>query len=155
VANKEYIERIKQGIFHLRKSNAQHVGSVPVAEVFQGRTIWKGEVEVFDLSGHPKVKRSYARTHGEPEEFMTSLELPPVTDAQSAVKLASLIKSKRRGQNDGGKFPIRCLPRWGWTKNKRKHKLNHVRELTHGLDQISEPGHHIGNSPVILEIGCR
>src|SRR5664280_526102 len=30
--------------------------------------------------------------------------------------------------------------RWGWTKNKRKHKLNHVPGLTHGLDQKSEPG---------------
>jgi len=28
--------------------------------------------------------------------------------------------------------------RWGWTKNKRKHKLNHVSGLTHGLDQKSE-----------------
>src|ERR1035437_2577747 len=31
--------------------------------------------------------------------------------------------------------------RWGWTKNKQKHKLNHVPGLTHGLDQKSEPGH--------------
>ena len=31
--------------------------------------------------------------------------------------------------------------RGGWTKNKRKHKLNPVPELTHGLDQKSEPGH--------------
>src|ERR1035437_6098381 len=30
--------------------------------------------------------------------------------------------------------------RWGWTKNKQKHKLNHVPGLTHGLDQKSEPG---------------
>src|ERR1017187_8628311 len=31
--------------------------------------------------------------------------------------------------------------RWGWTKNKQKHKLNHVPGLTHGLNQKSEPGH--------------
>src|SRR5208283_4281164 len=30
--------------------------------------------------------------------------------------------------------------RWGWTKNKQKHKLNHVSGLTHGLEQKSEPG---------------
>ena len=29
----------------------------------------------------------------------------------------------------------------GWTKNKQKHKLNHVPGLTHGLDQKSEAGH--------------
>ena len=33
--------------------------------------------------------------------------------------------------------PVRS---WGWTKNKQKHKLNHVPGLTHGLDQKSEPG---------------
>src|ERR1035437_3672262 len=31
--------------------------------------------------------------------------------------------------------------RRGWTKNKKKRKLNHVLGLTHGLDQKSEPGH--------------
>jgi transposase len=31
--------------------------------------------------------------------------------------------------------------RWGWTKNKQKHKLKHVPGLTHGLDQKSEAGH--------------
>jgi len=30
--------------------------------------------------------------------------------------------------------------RWGWTKNKQKHKLNPVPGLTHELDQKSEPG---------------
>src|SRR5450756_1006891 len=30
--------------------------------------------------------------------------------------------------------------RWGGTKNKQKHKLNHVPGLTYGLDQKSEPG---------------
>src|ERR1035437_8672204 len=30
--------------------------------------------------------------------------------------------------------------RRGWTKNKQKHKLNHVLGLTHGLDQKNEPG---------------
>ena len=35
--------------------------------------------------------------------------------------------------------------RWGWTKNKQKHKLNHVPGLTHGLDQKSEPGQSVTN----------
>ena len=49
--------------------------------------VWHGEVEVFDLTGHPKAKRCYGWTYGEPEEFITILELPPVTDAPSAVKV--------------------------------------------------------------------
>src|SRR5664279_766340 len=30
--------------------------------------------------------------------------------------------------------------RWGWTRNKQKHKLNHVLGLTHGLAQKGGPG---------------
>src|ERR1035437_4065139 len=48
--------------------------------------------------------------------------------------------------------PGRASPslRWGWTKNKQKHKLNHVPGLTHGLDQKSEPGHFHSNVSAFL-----
>jgi hypothetical protein len=36
------------------------VETVPVKEIFQGRTSWDGEVEVFDITGHPRAKRCYA-----------------------------------------------------------------------------------------------
>jgi hypothetical protein len=95
VANKDYIERLKQVIFHLHKSGSNHVGTVPVEEIFGGKTLWKGDVEVFDLTGHPKAKRCYGWTHGEPEEFITILELPPVTDAKSAVKVGVSYQIKK------------------------------------------------------------
>jgi hypothetical protein len=31
-----------------------------MAEKFQGKVIWDGNVEVFELSEHPKAKRVYA-----------------------------------------------------------------------------------------------
>ena len=95
MANKNYIERLKQVIFHLHKSGANHVGTVPVEEIFGGKTLWKGDVEVFDLTEHPKAKRCYGWTYGEPEEFITILELPPVTDAQSAVKVGVSYQIKK------------------------------------------------------------
>lgn len=64
-------------------------------EVFIGKTIWEGHVEVFDLDGHPKAKRCYGWTYGESEEFITILELPPVTDAQSAVKVGVSYQIKK------------------------------------------------------------
>jgi hypothetical protein len=66
-----------------------------VHEVFIGKTIWEGHVEVFDLDGHPKAKRCYGWTYGESEEFITILELPPVTDAQSAVKVGVSYQIKK------------------------------------------------------------
>jgi hypothetical protein len=95
VANKQYIERLQQVIFHLHKAGSTWVESVPVHEVFQGKTLWKGDVEVFELTGHPKAKHCYGWTYGEPEEFITILELPPVTDAQSAVKVGVSYQIKK------------------------------------------------------------
>jgi len=93
VANKDYIERLKQVIFHLHKSDAQHAESVPVEEIFSGKIIWKGVVEVFTLTDHPKAKRCFAWSHNDgegdsDERFVTVLEIPPVTSPKAAVKAA-------------------------------------------------------------------
>ena len=95
MASNEYIERLKQVIFHLHGTDSRHVESVPVHEVFRGQTAWKGVVEVFDLLSHPKARRCYGWTYGEPEEFITILELPPVDSAQSAVKVGVAYQANR------------------------------------------------------------
>ena len=66
---------------------------MPVHDVFRGQTVWQGAVEVFDLNRQPKAKRCYAWSHREGpndqgERFVTVLEITPVKDAQSAVKVA-------------------------------------------------------------------
>lgn len=95
---KDYIERLLLTIQHLHNCAAVHRESVPVHEVFQGKTVWEGDVEVFDLAGHPKAKRCYGWTYGEPEEFITILELPPVDSAQSAVKVGVAHQIKKARQ---------------------------------------------------------
>jgi hypothetical protein len=82
-------------IAHLHECDSRHVGSVPVREVFRGKTVWDGIVEVFDLIGHPKAKRCYGWSYGEPEEFITILEIPPVVDAQTAVKVGVSYQIKK------------------------------------------------------------
>lgn len=77
------------------KADSKHVGTEQVEETFRGKTLWYGDVEVFELIGHPKAKRCYAWTHSQPEEFITILELPPVTDAQSAVKVGVSYQIKK------------------------------------------------------------
>ena len=96
MANKQtYIERLQLTIQHLHQCAAVHRETVPVHEIFQGQTVWQGEVEVFDLTGHPKAKRCYGWTYGEPEEFITILELPPVDSPQGAVKVAVAYQVKK------------------------------------------------------------
>ena len=76
--------------------------SVPVHEVFRGETVWKGDVEVFDLQGHAKAKRAYAWSHPEGpdnqgERFVAVLEIPPVVSPVTAVR-ASIVADSKKGK---------------------------------------------------------
>lgn len=102
VVNKEYIERLQQVIFHLHKADSVHTGTVSVHEVFRGQTVWQGDVETFDLSNHPKAKRAYAWSHADGkddtgERFVSVLEIPPVTDAVTAVR-ASIVADVKKSK---------------------------------------------------------
>jgi len=95
VANREYIEKLQSVILHLHACKAFWVESAPVHEVFRGQTVWKGFVEVFDLSGHPKAKKAYAWSPPDGpddtgERFVTVLEIPPVESPVTAVR-ASIV----------------------------------------------------------------
>jgi hypothetical protein len=67
--------------------------------VFGGETVWDGNVEVFDLNGHPKATRAYAWAHDtddpkKPRRQAAVLHIPPVTSAVMAVKAAILEEFK-------------------------------------------------------------
>jgi hypothetical protein len=87
---KDYQASLVEAIKATHGVNAAHVESVPVKEVFQGKTAWDGTVEVFTITGHPKAKRCYAWGFKDGEEWaITSvLEIPPVVSPQTAVKVA-------------------------------------------------------------------
>ena len=101
----DYIAELHAAILNLHGCESTYVESVPVTETFQGETVWQGEVEVFDIRGHPKAKRAYAWGHatGENDQarrYVAVLELPPVDSPQAAVKVAvaSEIKNAREKQ---------------------------------------------------------
>jgi len=104
VAKAEYIEELRAVIGKLHGCGSKHVESVPVHEVFQGQTAWKGIVEVFDLTGHPKAKRCYAWSHldGDQDErtrIVAVLEIPPVVSPETAVK-ASIVADSKKVRNN-------------------------------------------------------
>jgi hypothetical protein len=51
-----YIEELQDVIRRLHGVEATHIETVPIKEVFQGQTVWEGEVEVFDLHDHPQTQ---------------------------------------------------------------------------------------------------
>ena len=86
-----YLEELETVIVKIHGCEARAVETVPVEEVYNGRTIWKGDVTVFELTGSPRAKRCFA--WGLPDEvgaleITTILEIPPVTSAEMAVKVA-------------------------------------------------------------------
>ena len=90
---RDYIARLQVAVSQLHDCGAIWRESVSVREVFQGKTLWNGDVEVFDLTGHPKAKHAYGWSHpdgddNKTERFVTVLEIPPVDSPQTAVKMA-------------------------------------------------------------------
>ena len=88
-----YIEELRTVIRRLHKAEATHVESVPVKETFQGKTVWDGIVEVFELHGHPTASRVYAWGHdtddpAKPRRHVTVLHCHPITSAREAVRAA-------------------------------------------------------------------
>jgi len=89
----KYIEELRDVIRRLHGVESKYVESVPVKETFQGKTVWEGIVEVFELIGHPKAPRVYAWSHdtGDPDQpcrHVTVLHLHPIKTARDAVRAA-------------------------------------------------------------------
>jgi|SRR6185369_14252759 len=103
----DYIAELKAVFLKLHGCDADYVETVPVIEQFQGETIFQGDVEVFDLVGHPKATRGYGwgytTTEGGGRRYFTVLELPPVDSPQTAVKAAIMSEIKNARQREKGK----------------------------------------------------
>jgi hypothetical protein len=102
-----YIKELQDVIRKLHGADSTHVETVPIKEEFQGQTIWEGEVEVFDLHGHPETHRVYAWSHetedaDHPRRHVTVLHIPPATSPRKAVQ-ASIVsdyrEQKRNAEN--------------------------------------------------------
>jgi hypothetical protein len=94
------IDELREVIHKLHGVKATHVESVPVKEVFQGKTVWDGIVEVFDLHDHPKTHRAYAwwhHTDGDELRYVTVLHIPPAISPLTAVR-AAIVQEFRDAQ---------------------------------------------------------
>lgn len=92
------VERLRQAIRDLHGVDSNHVETVAVHERYQGETVWKGDVEVFDLVDHTKATRAYAwsfATTGTKRQFFAVLHVPPVDSPVQAVR-AAIVAERRR-----------------------------------------------------------
>jgi hypothetical protein len=54
-SKQDYFAKLQVAVSQLHNCGATHVKTVPVHEVFQGKPVWQGDVEIFDLHGQPKL----------------------------------------------------------------------------------------------------
>ena len=97
-----YIEELRDVIRKLHGAEAVHVETIPIKESFQGKTVWEGEVEVFDLKDHPQAFRAYAWAHDtddpeKPRRHITVLHLNAIKSARDAVRAAIVQEFRNLG----------------------------------------------------------
>nr|HEX4316996.1 hypothetical protein [Kofleriaceae bacterium] len=91
------IPALQDAIRHMHGCASTWIESVPVTEMMtigpHTRPVWQGEVQIFDLVGHPTARRAYAWSH-ETENgsgrrrFVAVLHAGPVVNAVTAVRAA-------------------------------------------------------------------
>ena len=82
---------LKASVRKLHGCDLRHVETVSIHETFEGETVWQGEVEVFDLLGHPTARRAYAWAHETDDgktRYVAVLHEGPVDSPRAAVQAA-------------------------------------------------------------------
>ncbi len=90
---------LQDAIRHMHGGDSRFLESVPVRETFQGAVVWEGEVQVFELSGHPTASRCYAWSHateGTKRRFYAVLHAPPVDGPVAAVRASIVADAKKQ-----------------------------------------------------------
>jgi len=95
-----YLDDLKEVIYRTHGAKATHRESVPVKETWQGKTVWEGVVEVFDLHDHPEANTAYAWGHDTEQgskRHVAVLHVPPVVSPITAVR-AAIVQELRDAQ---------------------------------------------------------
>ncbi len=96
-------EALREAIKRTHGVDANWVESVPVYAGFKGQAVWDGEVQIYELIGHPKAKRCYAWSEDAGQDFFAVLALPPgqgrnargPRGGRSQVEAGWIVKRKR------------------------------------------------------------
>jgi hypothetical protein len=80
------IEALKQVICENHDCSVSHRQSVWIEESDEGKTLWTGQVEIFEVQGHAKAKTAYGWWQEDSGiGLVTILALTPTLDARKAV----------------------------------------------------------------------
>ena len=97
--SKKYIEALQDAIRHTHGCESAYTETVPLNEAFEGKTVWEGDVEVFDLTDHPTASQCYAWGYQDDAgkwQYVAVLKTPPVDSPRKAVQ-AYIISRPKKG----------------------------------------------------------
>ncbi len=98
-----YLAFLQDAIRHHYGCEAKHLETVPITERFQGRTVWDGKVEVFQLVNYLTAEKLFAWGYDDPESeqnlnAITILAQPPTVTPEQAVR-AYIANQYRMGKD--------------------------------------------------------
>jgi hypothetical protein len=95
-------DQLKQAVEGQHGGTAVLSSVEPVKEVFDGKTVWEGEVHVFDLDDHPSATRAYAWSSpvegSDKRRFYAVLHLGGIRSPLDAVR-AAIVAERRHASN--------------------------------------------------------
>ena len=89
---------LQEAIRHMHGVESKWVESMAVEEAFEGAQVWKGDVQIFELIGHPKAAICYAWSEastGNKRRFFAALHVAPVDGATAAVRASFVADTKK------------------------------------------------------------
>lgn len=88
------VSELRKAIHDLHGCDSSWNRSVHVHEEYEGKVVWDGDVEVFELFGHPTATRAYAWSHpiagSKKRRYAAVSHHPPVDSPKAAVRAAIL-----------------------------------------------------------------
>ena len=127
----DYFDSLEAAIAIGHQCQAVHRATVFVHERTEyGLTIWKGNVEVFDLKAHPKAKICYAwkHTEGNRSKIFTILGNTLVDSAQTAVQATICMDQ----------HPIKLDPPFANGLERLRQQVERARKIIHETEIKSE-----------------
>ncbi len=87
--HREYREALLAAIENRAKCHAVYLQTQPVRLAIDGKVVWNGKVEVYQLKDHPQAKLAFGWGYQNDQkkiEYVTVIGVPPLDNPLSAVK---------------------------------------------------------------------
>ena len=87
--SKHYLNELQNAIWHTHGCKSTYLETVSVREEFNGKVVWDGDVEIFELIKHPTACQCYAwgfKDNLGKWQYVAVLKVPQVDTPRKAVQ---------------------------------------------------------------------